>query len=325
MLERLLVEQRLGVARAQQAQVAPGDRHHLFDEIVHSRLGWLQISAPTARHQRRRRPPRRRLAVHRLARALRQGPRRISARTEEAVRAAAAGARLPARTSPRARCAPASRAASALVVPDITNPFFGRVLRGAQRGRAAGRLHGRAGRHRQRPRLGGRSRCEALLAGPADGLLLFEAELPPGRDRARDPDRDAARRAAGRAARRRGGRGLRARRTCSSSATADRPRRPRASTRRRSTCAATGSPRGWRRPDSNPPRASSAPFTFDGARRGGRAAAGPGGFTAVLCDDDILAGGVYLAARDARAVGSPRTCPSSASTTSTSRACSRRR
>jgi LacI family transcriptional regulator, repressor for deo operon, udp, cdd, tsx, nupC, and nupG len=41
-----------------------------------------------------------------------------------------------------------------------------------------------------------------------------------------------------------------------------------------------------------------APFTFDGAA----AAAGPlldrGGFTAVFCDDDILAGGVYLAARD---------------------------
>ena len=41
-----------------------------------------------------------------------------------------------------------------------------------------------------------------------------------------------------------------------------------------------------------------APFTFEGAA----AAAGPlldqGGFTAVFCDDDILAGGVYLAARE---------------------------
>ena len=46
------------------------------------------------------------------------------------------------------------------------------------------------------------------------------------------------------------------------------------------------------------PPTALAPFTFDGAA----AAAGPlldaGGFSAVFCDDDILAGGVYLAARE---------------------------
>ena len=61
-----------------------------------------------------------------------------------------------------------------------------------------------------------------------------------------------------------------------------------------STCAASAS--GAQLGDDRPPRC--APFTFEGAA----AAAGPlldqGGFTAVFCDDDILAGGVYLAARD---------------------------
>jgi DNA-binding LacI/PurR family transcriptional regulator len=46
------------------------------------------------------------------------------------------------------------------------------------------------------------------------------------------------------------------------------------------------------------PPSTTAPFTFEGAA----AAAGPlldqGGFTAIFCDDDILAGGVYLAARE---------------------------
>ena len=44
--------------------------------------------------------------------------------------------------------------AVALLVPDVTNPFFSRVLRGAQRA-AAARVHGRAGGHRQRPALAG--------------------------------------------------------------------------------------------------------------------------------------------------------------------------
>ena len=46
------------------------------------------------------------------------------------------------------------------------------------------------------------------------------------------------------------------------------------------------------------PPSVTAPFTFEGAAE----AAGPlldqGGFTAIFCDDDILAGGIYLAARE---------------------------
>jgi DNA-binding LacI/PurR family transcriptional regulator len=67
----------------------------------------------------------------------------------------------------------------ALVVPDITNPFFGRVLRGAQRAAQA------AGYTVVLVDIGNNRAWEtaslqALLAGPADGLLLFEADLPPG-------------------------------------------------------------------------------------------------------------------------------------------------
>src|SRR3954462_14859203 len=103
---------------------------------------------------------------------------RISARTEEAVRAAAA--ELGYRPNVAARALRTGGARSvALVVPDITNPFFGRVLRGAQRAAQ------RAGYTVVLVDIGNNRAWEtaslqALLAGPADGLLLFEAELPPG-------------------------------------------------------------------------------------------------------------------------------------------------
>src|SRR3954454_18814055 len=103
---------------------------------------------------------------------------RISARTEEAVRAAAAelGSR-PNVGAPALRTGVARSVA--LVVPDITNPFFGRVLRGAQREAQ------RAGYTVVLVDIGNNRAWEAaslqaLLAGPADGLLLFEADLPPG-------------------------------------------------------------------------------------------------------------------------------------------------
>ena len=136
---------------------------------------------------------------------------------------------------------------------------------------------------------------QALLAGPADGLLLFEVELPPGRDRARDPDRDAPRRAPRRPARRRGA----------------------ASTARSTTCSALGhtrighvassfdAPTFDLRRERMRARLGDAPPTVAGAvhlrgrRRGRRRRCSTqGGFTAVFCDDDILAGGVYLAARE---------------------------
>jgi DNA-binding LacI/PurR family transcriptional regulator len=103
---------------------------------------------------------------------------RISARTEEAVRAAAAELGYRPNVAARALRTGVARTV-ALVVPDITNPFFGRVLRGAQRAAQS------AGYTVVLVDIGNNRAWEAaslqaLLAGPADGLLLFEAELPPG-------------------------------------------------------------------------------------------------------------------------------------------------
>jgi DNA-binding LacI/PurR family transcriptional regulator len=103
---------------------------------------------------------------------------RISARTEEAVRAAASELGYRPNVAARALRTGVARSV-ALVVPDITNPFFGRVLRGAQRAAQ------RAGYTVVLVDIGPEREWEAaslqaLLAGPADGLLLFEADLPPG-------------------------------------------------------------------------------------------------------------------------------------------------
>jgi DNA-binding LacI/PurR family transcriptional regulator len=70
----------------------------------------------------------------------------------------------------------ASRAV-ALLVPDMTNPFFSRVLRGAQRAAAA------AGYivilvDTQNDRHWESQSFEALRAGPVDGYLLFEVTAP---------------------------------------------------------------------------------------------------------------------------------------------------
>jgi DNA-binding LacI/PurR family transcriptional regulator len=215
---------------------------------------------------------------------------RISARTEEAVKAAAKELGYRPNVAARALRTGVARSV-ALVVPDITNPFFGRVLRGAQRAAQ------RAGYTVVLVDIGNDRAWEAqslqaLLAGPADGLLLFEAELPPGAtehaiqiemrpgklpvvrldveagvDRALDHLQ-----------------GLGHERIAHLASNFDAPtfdlRRDRMQARL-----------------GEPPTAL-APFSFEGAAK----AAGPlldqGGFTAVFCDDDILAGGIYLAARD---------------------------
>ena len=70
----------------------------------------------------------------------------------------------------------ASRAV-ALLVPDMTNPFFSRVLRGAQHAAAA------AGYivilvDTQNDRHWESQSFEALRAGPVDGYLLFEVTAP---------------------------------------------------------------------------------------------------------------------------------------------------
>jgi DNA-binding LacI/PurR family transcriptional regulator len=67
--------------------------------------------------------------------------------------------------------------AVALLVPDMTNPFFSRVLRGAQRAAAA------AGYivilvDTQNDRHWESQSFEALRAGPVDGYLLFEVTAP---------------------------------------------------------------------------------------------------------------------------------------------------
>ena len=137
MLEGLLGEQRLGVARAQQAQVAPADPHHLFDEIVPA----ARSGRKAARMQRIRPSRVTSVDVARTAGVSQstvslvlsgKAAGRISARTEEAV--SARREELGYRPNVAARALRTGVARSvALVVPDITNPFFGRVLRGAQR------------------------------------------------------------------------------------------------------------------------------------------------------------------------------------------------
>ena len=215
---------------------------------------------------------------------------RISARTEEAVKAAAKELGYRPNVAARALRTGVARSV-ALVVPDITNPFFGRVLRGAQRAAQS------AGYTVVLVDIGNdraweAASLQALLAGPADGLLLFEAELPPGAtehaiqiemrpgklpvvrldveagvDGALDHLLD-----------------LGHTRIAHLASNFDAPT---FDLRRDRMRARLGDP-----------TTALAPFTFEGAAR----AAGPlldhGGFTAVFCDDDILAGGVYLAARD---------------------------
>jgi DNA-binding LacI/PurR family transcriptional regulator len=107
-----------------------------------------------------------------------KGRGRISAKTEELVRAAAA--ELGYRPNAAARTLRTGVARTVgLVVPDITNPFFGPMLRGAQKEAM------KAGYTVILVDIGDDRRwearsVEALLAGPSDGLLLFETELPPG-------------------------------------------------------------------------------------------------------------------------------------------------
>jgi DNA-binding LacI/PurR family transcriptional regulator len=101
---------------------------------------------------------------------------RISARTEAAVRAAAAELGYRPNVAARALKTRAARAI-VLVVPDVTNPFFGGLLRGAQTAaRAAG--YAVALIDTDNDRDWGAASAEALHAGPADGLLLFEVDPP---------------------------------------------------------------------------------------------------------------------------------------------------
>jgi len=214
---------------------------------------------------------------------------RISARTEEAVKAAARELGYRPNVAARALRTGVARSV-ALVVPDITNPFFGRVLRGAQRAAQ------QAGYTVVLVDIGNDRAWEAqslraLLAGPADGLLLFEAELPPG---ATEHAIQIEMHPGGLPVVRldvEGGVdaaldhliGLGHERIGHVSSAISAPTFER---RRERVTARLGAP----------PTAY-AEFTFERAA----AAAGPlleQDVTAVVCDDDILAGGVYLAARE---------------------------
>ena len=101
---------------------------------------------------------------------------RISARTEAAVREAAAELGYRPNVAARALKTGAARTI-VMIVPDITNPFFGGLLRGAQTAaRAAGYAVALIDTHHDRD--WGAASAEALHAGPADGLLLFEVDPP---------------------------------------------------------------------------------------------------------------------------------------------------
>ena len=106
-----------------------------------------------------------------------KAPGRISARTEAAVREAADALGYRPNAAARALKTGVARTVG-LVVPDITNPFFGELLRGAQTAaRAAGYAVALIDTNNDRD--WGAASAEALRAGPADGLLLFEVEPPP--------------------------------------------------------------------------------------------------------------------------------------------------
>lgn len=103
---------------------------------------------------------------------------RVSAGTEAAVRAAATELGYRPNAAARALKAGVARTV-ALVVPDVTNPFFGPLLRGAQ---SAARSAGYAVAliDTANDRAWGAASAAALQAGPADGLMLMEVEPPPG-------------------------------------------------------------------------------------------------------------------------------------------------
>jgi DNA-binding LacI/PurR family transcriptional regulator len=103
---------------------------------------------------------------------------RISARTEEAVRRAAEELGYHANVAARVLRTGSARTVG-LVVPDVTNPFFGRVLRGAQQaawteGYAV--LLADAGNDREWQL----ASLAALRALTVDGYLFFEVQPPPG-------------------------------------------------------------------------------------------------------------------------------------------------
>jgi DNA-binding LacI/PurR family transcriptional regulator len=227
-----------------------------------------------------------------------KGAGRVSEATQERVRQAARELGYRPNVAAQALRLGSSRAV-ALLVPDVTNPFFSRVLRGAQRSaQAAGytvALVDTANDRRWEEQS-----FEALRAGPVDGYLLFEVAAP----EALGPDTPAVlmeTEARGRPS---------VRFDAEAGASAAVTHLVELGHRRIGHLAAAfDAPTfhlreaAWRRvlaeagidPDEQP-RALT-PIDIDSAR----AAAGPlldERPTAVFCDDDVIAAGLYLAARE---------------------------
>ena len=107
-----------------------------------------------------------------------KGRGRVSAATQETVRRCARELGYRPNVAAQALRLGSSRAV-ALLVPDVTNPFFARVLRGAQRAaQEAGYTVALVDTGNDR-RWEEQS-FEALRAGPVDGYLLFEVMPPEG-------------------------------------------------------------------------------------------------------------------------------------------------
>jgi LacI family transcriptional regulator, repressor for deo operon, udp, cdd, tsx, nupC, and nupG len=108
---------------------------------------------------------------------------RISSRTEEAVRRAAEELGYRPNAAAQALRTGAARSVG-LVVPDVTHPFFGKTMRGAQEAAwSAGYSVALVDVPLDRPL---EAPLEALRAGPADGFLYFSVEPPerrPGGER----------------------------------------------------------------------------------------------------------------------------------------------
>jgi LacI family transcriptional regulator, repressor for deo operon, udp, cdd, tsx, nupC, and nupG len=227
-----------------------------------------------------------------------KGAGRVSEATQERVRLTARELGYRPNVAAQALRLGSSRAV-ALLVPDVTNPFFSRVLRGAQRAaQAAGytvALVDTANDRRWEEQS-----FEALRAGPVDGYLLFEVSTPEalGADtpvvlmeaeaRGRSSVRFDAE--AGAAAAFEHLLELGHRRIGHLAAAFDAPTFHQREAARQRVLAGAGLD-----PDEQPH--TDTPIGIDDARD----AAAPlldQGATAVFCDDDVIAAGLYLAARE---------------------------
>jgi DNA-binding LacI/PurR family transcriptional regulator len=227
-----------------------------------------------------------------------KGRGRVSAATEENVRRCARELGYRPNVAAQALRLGTSRAV-ALLVPDVTNPFFARVLRGAQRAaQEAGYTVALVDTGNDR-RWEEQS-FEALRAGPVDGYLLFEVMPPDGLERdehvvlmeSKAPKRSSVRfdSESGAADAFRHLVDLGHRRIGHLASAFEAPTFDERDAARRRVLGEAGID-----PDGQP-RATT-DITIDDARD----AAGPlldERPTAVFCDDDIIAAGLYLAARE---------------------------